>query len=189
MLIMNIENKEIISKKNEAHSLFKKFLFPEAIKSLNYIISKEGEKDYRVFYLLGTSYIHEKKLDLAEKNLRISLKLNEKFYDTIHNLGVVLQLKENYLEAIKKFQLAFNLIPTNVETINQLAECYERIKSYDNAKKFYHKALEIEINNKKACKGLGRIYLKFGYHKQGLEYVIKSAGLLRFHKNDFKIIS
>ena len=95
----------------------------------------------------------------------------------------------NYLEAIKVFQIAFNLNPTNLETINQLAECNERIKSYDNAKKFYHKALEIEIYNKKASKGLGRIYLKFGYHKQGLEYVIKSAGLLRFNKNDFKIIS
>ena len=186
---MNTESTNIISKKNEAHSLFKKFLFSEAIKSLNYIVSKEGEKDYRVFYLLGTSHIHKKNLDLAEKNLRISLKLNEKFHDTIYNLGVVLQLKENYLEAIKVFQMAFNLNPTNLETINQLAECNEKIKSYDNAKKFYHKALELEVTNKKASKGLGRIYLKFGYHKQGLEYVIKSSGLLRFNKNDFKIIS
>ncbi len=73
--------------------------------------------------------------------------------------------------------------------MNHIAECYEKIKSFEDAKKYYNKVIEIEPNNKIALKGLSRIFLKFGYHKQGLEYLQKSSGLLRFTEKDFKIIT
>tara|TARA_Y100001958_G_C21019344_1_gene396462 strand:- start:152 stop:373 length:222 start_codon:yes stop_codon:yes gene_type:complete len=73
--------------------------------------------------------------------------------------------------------------------LNHIAECYEKIKSFEDAKKYYNKVIEIEPNNKIALKGLSRIFLKFGYHKQGLEYLQKSSGLLRFTEKDFKIIT
>ena len=100
-----------------------------------------------------------------------------------------MQLKEKFNEALDSFKKALELKPKNLGTINHIAECYERIKSFDDAKKYYNKVIEIDPNNKIALKGLSRILIKFGFHKQGLDYFQKSAGLIRFSKENFKIIS
>ena len=47
----------------------------EAINDLETITKKEKE-NYKYFFLLGTLYLSLKKLDLAEKNLNISIILN-----------------------------------------------------------------------------------------------------------------
>ena len=149
---------------------------------------EDTEKDYACYFLLGTSYLHEKKLDLAEKNLKISFEINKKFFDTIHNLGIVYQLNNKISEAIDFFHKALEINSKNLGTLNHLAECYEKNKSFENAKKYYFQVLEIEKNNILANKGLSRIFIKFGYHKQGLEFLQKSSGLLRFNEKNYEII-
>ena len=89
---MSFDNNELILKKKESYSLFKKFSFQEAIELLNIVIFEDKE-DFMSFFLLGTSYLHMKNLDLSEKNLKISIRLNKKHWDSMHNLGVVYQLK------------------------------------------------------------------------------------------------
>ena len=49
-------------------------------------------------------------------------------------MGVTLQLKEKFNEALDSFKKALELKPKNLGTINHIAECYERIKSFDDAK-------------------------------------------------------
>ena len=180
---------EIINKKQQALDLFKKSSFNKAIDLLNQIILEDKVKDPMSFFLLGTSYLYERNLELAEKNLKISIDQNKNYYNSNHNLGVTLQLKEKLDEALVSFKNALKLKPNNLGTLNHIAECYEKIKSFEDAKKYYNKVIEIEPNNKIALKGLSRIFLKFGYHKQGLEYLQKSTGLLRFTEKDFKIIT
>ena len=180
---------EIINKKHQAFDLFKKSSFSKAIDLLNQIILEDKVKDPMSFFLLGTSYLHERDLELAEKNLKISIDQNKSYYNSHHNLGVTLQLKENFNEALVSFKKALELKPNNTGTLNHLAECYERGKSFEDAKKYYSKVLEFEPKNKIALKGLSRILIKFGFHKQGLGYFQKSAGLIRFSKEGFKIIS
>ena len=114
---------------------------------------------------------------------------NKNYYNSHHNLGVTLQLKGNFNEALYSFKKALEFKPKNLGTMNHIAECYERLKSFDDAKKYYNKVIEIEPNNKIALKGMARILIKFGFHKQGLDYFQKAAGLIRFSKEGFKIIS
>jgi tetratricopeptide (TPR) repeat protein len=184
-----LSSNQILNKKQQALNLFKKSLFNKAIDLLNQIILEDKVKDPMSFFLLGTSYLHERDLELAEKNLKISIDQNKSYYNSNHNLGVTLQLKEKFNEALDSFKKALELKPKNLGTINHIAECYERIKSFDDAKKYYNKVIEIDPNNKIALKGLSRILIKFGFHKQGLDYFQKSAGLIRFSKENFKIIS
>tara|TARA_Y100000768_G_C23707732_1_gene554341 strand:- start:45 stop:605 length:561 start_codon:yes stop_codon:yes gene_type:complete len=186
---MNKINSNLILKKKEAYAFFKKFNFTKTIEILENVITQDKEKDYVCFFLLGTSYLHKNNLDLAEKNLKISVELNKKFYDSNHNFGIVALIKKNYDEAIKYFLKALELNPKNLGTLNQLAECYERKKSFEEAKKYYLEALGIDKNNKIACKGIGRIYLKFGYHKLALEHIQKSSGLIRFSEKEISIIT
>ena len=180
---------EIINKKKQALDLFKKFSFNKAIDLLNQIILEDKVKDPMSFFLLGTSYLHERNLELAEKNLKISINQNKDYYNSNHNLGVTLQLKENFNEALNSFKKALELKPKNLVTMNHIAECYERLKYFNDAKKYYNNVIEIEPNNKIALKGMARILIKFGFHKQGLDYFQKSSGLIRFSKEGFKIIS
>ena len=180
---------DIINKKQQALDLFKKSSFNKVIDLLNQVILEDKVKDPMSFFLLGTSYLYERNLELAEKNLKISIDQNKNYYNSNHNLGVTLQLKENLDEALVSFKNALKLKPNNLGTLNHIAECYEKIKSFEDAKKYYNKVIEIEPNNKIALKGLSRIFLKFGYHKQGLEYLQKSSGLLRFTEKEFKIIT
>ena len=184
-----ITKDEILSKKKQALNFFKESSFKKAINLLNQIILEYEDKDYMSFFLLGTSYLYERNLELAEKNLKISIDQNKNYYNSNHNLGVTLQLKENFKEALVLFQKALKLKPKNLGTLNHIGECYERTKSFEDAKKYYNNVLEIEPNNKIALKGLARILIKFGFHKQGLDYFQKSAGLIRFSKEGFKIIS
>ena len=180
---------EIINKKKQALNFFKEFSFKKSIDLLNQIILEDVDRDYMSFFLLGTSYLYERNLELAEKNLKISVDQNKNYYNSTHNLGVTLQLKENFNEALVLFKKALELKPKNIGTLNHIAECYERTKSFEDAKKYYNNVIKIEPNNKIALKGLARILIKFGFHKQGLDYFQKSAGLIRFSKEGFKIIS
>ena len=184
-----LNSTDILNKKQQALDLFKKSSFNKVIDLLNQVILEDKVKDPMSFFLLGTSYLYERNLELAEKNLKISIDQNKNYYNSNHNLGVTLQLKENLDEALVSFKNALKLKPNNLGTLNHIAECYEKIKSFEDAKKYYNKVIEIEPNNKIALKGLSRIFLKFGYHKQGLEYLQKSSGLLRFTEKDFKIIT
>ena len=68
---------EIINKKQQALDLFKKSSFSKAIDLLNQIILEDKVKDPMSFFLLGTSYLHERDLELAEKNLKISIDKNK----------------------------------------------------------------------------------------------------------------
>tara|TARA_B100000902_G_scaffold105476_1_gene107546 strand:- start:95 stop:652 length:558 start_codon:yes stop_codon:yes gene_type:complete len=185
---MKNTNDEIIIKKKQALFLFKNSSFNKAIDLLNQIILEDEEKDSMSFFLLGTSYLYERNLEMAEKNLKISIEQNKNYYNSNHNLGVTLQLKENFEEALVSFKKALELKPKNLGTLNHIAECHERNKSFEDAKKYYNNVIEIDPNNKIASKGLARILIKFGFHKQGLDYFQKSAGLIRFSKEGFKII-
>ena len=184
-----LSNDEILNKKKEAQELFKKHSFKKVIDLLNQIILEDHQKDHMSFFLLGTSYLYERNLKFAEKNLKISIDQNKNYYNSNHNLGVTFQLNGNYNEALKFFKKAHQLNSKNLGTLNHIAQCYERLKSFDEAKKYYNKVVEFEPKNKIALKGLSRILIKFGFHKQGLDYLQKSAGLIRFSKEGFKIIS
>ena len=77
---MKHENIQLEAKKKEAYYFFKKFSFQETIELLK-IVTIEDTKDFMSFFLLGTSYLHVKNLDLSEKNLKISIQLNNKHWD------------------------------------------------------------------------------------------------------------
>ena len=185
---MGFDNNELKLKKKEAYSFFKKFSFKEAIELLNIIII-EDKKDFMSFFLLGTSHLHMKNLDLSEKNLKISIQLNKNHWDSMHNLGVVYQLKNNLKEAINLYIEAVKLRPNSLHSLNQLAEVYEKSNLFNKAKQNYENILTIDFENFKANKGMARICIKFGNHKLGMQFLQKSEGLLRFNEKNLEILT
>ena len=183
-----LDKNQLILKKKEAYNFFKELSFSKTIDLLNSIII-EDKNDAMCFFLLGTSYLHTKNLNLSEKNLKISIHLNNEHWDSMHNLGVVYQLKENLTEAINSYIKAIKLRPNSLQSLSQLAGVYEKTRSFDKAKQNYETVLNIDSKNFIANRGMARICIKFGNHKQGMQFLQKSEGLLRFNDKNLEILT
>ena len=96
----------------------------EAINDLETITKKEKE-NYKYFFLLGTLYLSLKKLDLAEKNLNISIKLNGKNSISFHNLACLLSIRGNISEAKSNFLKAHEIDNNNIEPLSELGRIFE----------------------------------------------------------------
>lgn len=180
---MHTEQKNI----ENAINLINKSKFEDAINLLEFE-TKKNSQDFRAYYLLGTCYLEVKNLDLAEKNLKYSVNLNNKMSSSIHNLGIVLSLRKKFSEATKYFLKALELDPNNIETLIELGRNYELSKNFIDAEHAYKKAIKLETNNKIANGLLGRMLINIGFHRSGISYLRKSTGLIRLKDDSFKII-
>lgn len=171
----------------EGISLLKNSSFFEAIKIFENIIKKDNT-NFQSYYLLGTSYLQLKKLDLAELNLRNSLKLNKNLTPAMHNLGITLSIKKQYLNAEEQFLKVLKFEPKNLDTLTELGRNCELSNNLIEAKKYYNEVLSLDPGNKKVNGLFGRMLINSGYHKLGLNYLKKSTGLIRFNETDFEII-
>ena len=168
-------------------SFLKNSSFTEAIKLFEDVIKKDNT-DFQSYYLLGSSYLQLRKLDLAEFNLRNSLKLNKNFTSAMHNLGITLSIKKDYLKAEEQFLKVLEFEPKNLDTLTELGRNYEISRNLLNAKKYYEMVLNLDPKNKIVNGLLGRMLINTGYHKLGLNYLKKSTGLVRFNEKNFEII-
>ena len=188
---MFILNKIMLNQNNDkieqAILLIRKTNFAEATNLLKDIINND-RSDFRAYYLLGTLYLQLNNLDLAESNLRNALKLNSKMNEAMHNLGIILSLKKNFIEAKDFFLKAIEIRPENLQSLIELGRTYDLLNKFDEAKKTFEKILRIDSENKVASSLLGSMLLKKGLHSEGLEYLKKSSGLIRFDDKNFKII-
>ena len=53
---------------------------------------------------------------------------------------------------------------------------------------YYKKVLELDKSNKIANNLIGNMLLNKGLHKEALNYLKKSTGLIRFNEENFEII-
>ena len=181
--MLSQNNKKI----EQAILLIKKSDFAKAISLLEEIICHDS-KDFRSYYLLGTLYLQLKKTDLAELNLRNALKLNNHMAEAMHNLGIILILKKNLIEAKDYFYKALQINPKNLQTLIELGRTHELLSNFEEAKQTFKKVLNIDPDNTIANSLLGSILLKNGFHSDGLKYLKKSSGLIKFQNENFIIV-
>ncbi len=181
------QQKEIDKVVEKVKKLLNDSNFSDALNLLKQNI-ESGNTDFRLYYLTGTLYLKLNNLDLAETNLKNSIKLNNKFSNSLHNLGIALSLKKNYAEAQLNFEYALNLDPENLETLTELGRNYELNNDFTSAKKYYQIVLKLDNNNKRAESLLGRMLINSGFHKEGLAYLRKSQGFIRFNEKNFEIL-
>ena len=171
----------------KALKLIQNSSFKEAINLLKKL-TENNSYDFRSYYLLGISYLKLSKLDLAENNFRKSIELNDRASSLYHNLGITLSLKNNFEESNFFLLKSLELDPNNIEAIIEIARNFDLMKNFADAKKNYQKALSVDPKNKIASNLLGRMLLNNGYHKEGLEYLKKSSGLIRFNEKKLEIL-
>ena len=151
-------------------------------------VLKEIETDdYKTFFLKGTIYIAQNKIDLAEKNLIKAGQYNIKNYLIFHNLGLIYQIKGDNVSAKNNFLKAIS-ISENIESLSELGKLYLNEKNFDEAEKYFKLALTKDEDHRRTNIRLGNLYLKKFDNKKGWSYIFKGTGLIRFTENNYKII-
>ena len=105
---------------------------------------------------IGNSYRQSKHYDLAHNAFNCCLNINElsliKEHKALYNnLGLLYQDENNYVEAIKCFNMAIDIVSDdlikNATTYVNLAECYIALNQYNVALDYLNKATIVFDNN------------------------------------------
>ncbi len=90
---------------------------------------------------LAVAFLNQGKLEEAEDCCKRNLRLVAPTYS---NLGLALSRMERYDEALKYFQLAADLVPTDEEYMNLLGDTYDELGRYDEAEACFRRAIELD---------------------------------------------
>lgn len=125
---------------------------------LDKFIEEHGPNSF-YYSILARTYSDIGKFDEAIKNNEIALELNPDDYETLNNLGLILDLqKEKFDEAKELYLRALELDPFSAITRLNLAVLYKKMERPDLAEHENLKILEFDPTNEKAHSNLGVIY-------------------------------
>jgi len=183
---MNTEN---LLKKNltNIQNLLKNKEFTKAEKLLQDNLKIE-KNNFETFFLLGAISGIKKKFDLAETYLKKSLSINPNHINANINLAIILKKINKVVEARNLFEKVNQLDEKNLESLCGLAQIYEENKNFKEAENFYQKVLKIDPYHHVANHAYGKLLLRFNKHQEGLKLIEKISGIIRFEKDNFKII-
>ncbi|MCP4156126.1 MAG: hypothetical protein GY757_50870 [bacterium] len=109
-------------------------------------------------------------LDDALKHLRVSIKNNDQYYESLFLIGVVLSDKKNFKESNAFLKKAFRL-KKSIEPFFYMTYNYRRLKDTDAEMRAYKSMLELSPNNYRALTFLSQYFLKKGDLTQAVKYL------------------
>ena len=144
--------------------------------ALNFCELCENNKNKHIIEnFRGVIYLLKGQIDLAEKNFKESIKLNNKFEDPIKNLYVINLKKKTYDELLFFAKKLFELNSYNQLYNYQLGYAFELNNNLKEAIEYYKKCVDLNGDDKKkALNNIGNIYLKRNNPKVSLTYFLKA---------------
>jgi type IV pilus assembly protein PilF len=121
-------------------------------------------QDPFLHYDLGLAYRAKDKPDLSIKHFKKALELNPDYGPARNGLGTAYLAEKDWDEAIAQFkEVAENLLYSTPHIpLSNLGLAYYNKGEYQQAEKYYLKALEIKPDFINALLGLGRTYMELG---------------------------
>lgn len=103
----------------------------------------------------------------TERLYERALKLLEPDPSLMHNIygsrAMSFHRAEDYRKAIRYYELSYRYDPKNISALSSIGYCYERLKEYDNALKYYEKYIK---KGKPGSKGYRFVEESIAYIKQ-----------------------
>jgi tetratricopeptide (TPR) repeat protein len=109
-------------------------------------------------YNKGTLFLHENKLDEAEKYLKEAIDLDPMFADAMDHLGLVYRRQKRYDEAEEIYLRSIEINKKNTVPYQNLAIIYQLKKKPNDAFEQYKKIIEIDPENPESYYGIGGLY-------------------------------
>ena len=100
-------------------------------------------------------------LNDAESKLRKAVELDPFLPEALHNLGAVLNIKGEWEEAKTTLHRALSLSPNNAAINYSLGEAYRLLNIHEKAKKYYKKAIDLNVRYNIGADCPARYYEEF----------------------------
>ncbi len=109
---------------------------------------KNSENNFVASYNIGTLYLKENNITIAEQYLLKSVEMNPLMTEAYINLGIICQLNKKYDESIKFYKKALKLQPDIFEAWFNLSDVYFESNRYDLAIKCLRQCKRLMPENK-----------------------------------------
>ncbi len=149
---------------------------------------KISQDSFETFFLLGVTMGIKKRFDDAESFLKKAISLNSNHINLNLNLAIILKKLNKIDESLQYFEKLIKLDKDNVDGLCGLAQIYEERKKLDKAEKYFLQAIDINPKHQIANHAYGKMLLKLNKHADGLKFIEKASGIIRFTKENFKIL-
>ena len=124
------------------------------------------------------------RLDELEKVLREITNIDSNYHPALFNLGRLSEKKKKYIEAIKFYKKTLKINPAHLESMINLANCYEDINELDKAVKVLDKVCKLYPDKYEVHFSLARLcHIK----KKDFDKAYNAYKKTLFIKNNFKL--
>jgi len=93
---------------------------------------------------IGIAYQQMQQFAEAERSYKRSLKLDQKYAQSVNNLGTVYYAQKNYRKATGQYEKAIRLAPNNASFLSNLGMAWFARKKYDRASELISQAMAID---------------------------------------------
>ncbi len=169
-----MNNNEI--KLNKAKQLHLSNKIEEAQSIYLELIKYDGKNNI-IFFLLGTTYLQQKKYKNAIKYLKLSIKLDPKYPNPYNNLGIALAETDNFLEAKINYDKAIGLNKNYVDAYLNRGISLNKLKLYNEAIRDLQIVLKTTPLNAKAFNSLGNVFKNTNLHSKAIESYEKAISI------------
>ena len=146
----------------------------EAVEVYKKLLDKEGDSPYLRFNL-ALIYLKLGKNDLAESELKETIRLKDDYNEAYMVLGVLSGLKKDHKEAAKFYKKVIELDPENAYAHFYLGAAYERIGNRKGAITEFRKCIELDAQYAEAHNYLGYMFAEKGENLDESISLIKRA--------------
>ena len=119
--------------------------YAEAIPLFSELIN-DDPNDWSLHYMIGQCYRFTEQLPKAINALTKATDLNDKESQSFHALGIVLQISDQYEQAIEKLKIAITIDPNLITGYNSIGLTYKKLNNYQKAIDWYTKAADSLMN-------------------------------------------
>ena len=118
---------------------------------------------------LGEHFSEMELPDSALAALKKAVEYNPYLYDAQYDLGVLLEEKEDYENALIHLEMVLDIKETDVKFLRKLANCLLHAEQYQKAVDILRKALVKRKKNPESYYLLGQVYVKLKKYKLALD--------------------
>jgi len=126
-------------------------------------------KNSIIFFLLGTTYLQQKKFAEAIKHLKISIKLDSNYSHAYNNLGIALAETNNFLEAKNNYDKAISLDKGYIDAYLNRGISLNKLKRYSEAIINFNLVIKAKPHNAKVFNNIANVYRNLKLFDNALE--------------------
>ncbi|MGC1371149.1 MAG: FG-GAP-like repeat-containing protein [Candidatus Sulfotelmatobacter sp.] len=153
---------------------FQRGYFDQAANSFKQALDNDPSSA-EAAYGLGSAYLSQHKTADAHESFERATRLHAGYPDTLanawNNLGLIAAQANSTKEAVNDFREAVWLSPDHLIALNNLGNAYRLQKNWDEARKVFERALEIDASDPEANYGLAMVFAHADDTAHAYEYL------------------